>query len=45
MTENYDTDYALGDGGIISHLTAILDQAIADLTLVYEELETGDATT
>ncbi len=42
---NYDTDPDLGDGGIISHLTAFLDQAMADLTMVCEALETGDATT
>jgi hypothetical protein len=42
---NYDTDLDLGDGGIISYLTALLDQAIADLTMVCEALETRDATT
>lgn len=45
LIENYDTDPGLGDGGIISHLIAILDQAMTDLTLVCAALETGDATT
>ena len=43
---DYDTDPTwLGDGGIISYLTGILDQAIDDLTMVCKALETGDATT
>jgi hypothetical protein len=42
LIENYDHDPDLSDGGIIAHLTAILDQAIADLTAVCEALETGD---
>ena len=41
----YDTELDLEDGGIISHLTALLDQAMADLMMVCEALETGDATT
>jgi hypothetical protein len=45
LIENYDPDPDCGDGGIISHLTAILDQAMADLTMVCEALETEDPTT
>ena len=45
LIADYDTAPDLGDGSIISHLTAILDQAIADLRLVCQVLETGDATT
>lgn len=44
LIENYDSDPDLGDGGLISHLTAILEQAITDLTMVCEALETGDGT-
>ena len=43
LVENYDPDHDLGDGGIIAHLTALLDHAIADLILVCEALETEDA--
>jgi hypothetical protein len=43
--ENYDPDADLGDGGIIAHLTTIFDQAMVDLTMVCEALETGEATT
>jgi hypothetical protein len=42
---NYDTDPDLGDGGIIFHLTALLDEAMAGLIMVGEALETGDVTT
>jgi hypothetical protein len=42
LIEDFPADSDLGDGGIIAHLTAILDQAIADLTAVCEALETGD---
>jgi len=45
LIANYSTDPDLGDGGIISHLITLLDQAIADLMMVCETLETGDATT
>ncbi len=45
LIENYDTDSNLGGSGIISHITALLDQAMTDLTLVCEALETGDTTT
>jgi hypothetical protein len=40
LIEDYDPDPNLGDGGMISHLTAILDQAITDLTMVCDALET-----
>lgn len=43
LIENDDPDPDLGDGGIIAHFTALLDQAIADLILVCEALETEDA--
>jgi hypothetical protein len=39
LIEDFNPDTALGDGGQIAHLTAILDQAITDLTLVCEALE------
>ena len=42
LIENDDHDPDRGDGGIIAHLTALLDQAIADLILVCEALETED---
>jgi hypothetical protein len=42
LIEDFPTDPDLGDRGIIAHLTAILEQAIADLTAVCEALETGD---
>ena len=45
LIEDFPSDPELGDGGIISHLTAILDQAICDLTMVCEALEAGDVTT
>lgn len=39
LIEDFNPDATLGDGGQIAHLTAILDQAITDLTLVCEVLE------
>ena len=45
LIEDFNPDPDLGDLGLISHLTAILDQAIADLMMVCEALETEDATT
>jgi hypothetical protein len=39
LIEDYDPDPALGDGGIISHLTDILDQAITALNMVCDALE------
>jgi hypothetical protein len=39
LIEDFNPDPALGDGGQIAHLTAILDQAITDLALVCEVLE------
>ena len=42
---NYDADSDLGDGDIISYLTAVLDQAMDDLTMVCKALKTGDVTT
>lgn len=42
LIEDFPLDPNLGDAGIISHLTGILDQAIADLTAVCEALETDD---
>lgn len=39
LIEDFTPDPDLGDGGVISHLTAILEQAITDLTLVCEALE------
>jgi len=42
LIENYDADSTLGDGGILTHLTGILDNTIADLTAVCEALERGD---
>jgi len=39
LIEDYNPDPDLGDGGMISHLTAILEQAIIDLGLVCEALE------
>jgi hypothetical protein len=45
LSMHYDTDPDLGDGGIILHLTALLDEAMADLIMVCEALETGDVTT
>jgi hypothetical protein len=39
LIEDYDADLDLGDGGMISHLTAILEQAIADLGMVCDALE------
>jgi len=45
LIEDFNPDPDLGDGAIISHLIAILDQAIADLTMVCEALETEGATT
>ena len=41
LIEDFPVDSDLGDGGILAHLTGILDQAIADLTAVCEALE-GD---
>jgi hypothetical protein len=43
LIEDFNADPALGDGGQIAHLTAILQQAITDLSLVCEALETGEA--
>ena len=42
LIEDFPADPDLGDGGIIAHLTAILEQAIADLAMVCEALETGE---
>jgi hypothetical protein len=39
LIEDFNPDAALGDGGQIAHLTAILEQAITDLTMVCEALE------
>ena len=39
LIEDYNPDPALGDGGQIAHLTAILDQAITDLNMVCDALE------
>ena len=39
LIENHDLDPNLGEGGVICHLTAILEQAITELTLVCEALE------
>jgi hypothetical protein len=39
LIEDFNPDPALGDGGRIAHLTAILDQAITDLTMVCDALE------
>jgi hypothetical protein len=39
LIEDFNPDPALGEGGQIAHLTAILDQAITDLALVCEVLE------
>jgi hypothetical protein len=39
LIEDFSADPALGDGGRIAHLTAILDQAITDLTMVCDALE------
>jgi hypothetical protein len=39
LIEDFNPDSALGDGGQIAHLTAILEQAITDLTLVCDALE------
>jgi hypothetical protein len=44
LIEDYDRDADLGDGGILCHLTAILEQAIADLTLVCEALASYPST-
>ena len=46
LIDNYDMEPdELGYEGVISYLTGILDQAITDLTMVYEALATGDTTT
>jgi hypothetical protein len=42
LIEDYDPDPDLGNAGIIAHLTAILEQAIVDLTQVCEALESYD---
>ena len=39
LIEDFNPDPALGDGGIIAHLTDILDQAITDLNMVCDALE------
>lgn len=39
LIEDFNPDPALGDGGQIAHLTAILDQAITDLRMVGDALE------
>ena len=44
LIEDFNADPALGDGGIISHLTDILDQAITDLTMVCDALESYPST-
>jgi hypothetical protein len=43
LIEDYDLDPDLGDAGIISHLTTILEQAIADIILVCEAFESYPA--
>jgi hypothetical protein len=44
LIDDYDRDADLGEGSLICHLTAILEQAIADLTLVCEALESYPST-
>lgn len=44
LIENDAPDPDCGDGGLIAHLTMILDQAMADLTMVCAALEAEDAT-
>jgi hypothetical protein len=44
LTAHAETAPDLGDGGRIAHLTASLDHAITDLTMVCAALETGEAT-
>ena len=39
LIEDFNPDPALGDGGRLAHLTAVLDQAITDLTMVCDALE------
>jgi hypothetical protein len=39
LIEDFNPDSALGDGGQIAHLTAILEQAITDLSMVSDALE------
>ena len=41
LSEDDDPDPDLGDGGRISHLTAIFEQALSDLTTVCEALESS----
>jgi hypothetical protein len=45
LMADFPRDPDLGDGEIIAHLTAILDQAITDLTAVCIALETDETTT
>ena len=45
LIEDFPRDPGLGNGGIVSHLTAILDQAITDISMVCDALETGETTT
>jgi hypothetical protein len=40
LIEDFPFDPDLGDGGIVSHLTGILDQAITDISMVCDALET-----
>jgi hypothetical protein len=44
LIEDFNPDPALGDGGVIAHLTAILDQAITDLNMVCDALESYPST-
>ena len=44
LIEDFKPDPALGDGGQIAHLTAILDQAITDLSMVGDALESYPST-
>ena len=41
LIEDFNPDPALGDGGQIAYLTAILDQAITDLNMVCDVLESN----
>ena len=43
LIDNFDADPELGDAGHIVHLTAMLDRAITDISMVCEALETGEA--
>jgi hypothetical protein len=39
LIEDFNPDPALGEGGQIAHLTAILEHAITDLSMVCDALE------